>query len=174
MPEAAVRELLALLRDAYDSDPEHSLLGSLWTVSDTDWSAKLTEDGRSIRAIVRHVATAYHAYYDSGFGSGEPSWERMAAIGLAKVERDDLMAWLAEGHQSVIAAVSALTDDAELEAPRPSHWGELVPTRRILTTLIAHAYYHAGEINHLRSVLQGNDRWDYWGDAMPSPGSKTG
>ena len=36
MPEAAVRELLALLRDAYDSDPEHSLLGALWTVSDTD------------------------------------------------------------------------------------------------------------------------------------------
>src|SRR5688572_14263630 len=167
MTGSAVHEILSLLRAAYKDDPEHSLLGSLWTVSDTDWSAKLSADGRSIRAIVRHVATAYHAYHESAFGSGEPSWERFTAMGRSKAEREDIMAWLAEGFESVIASASAL-EDAGLEAPRPTHWGEPMPTRRILRTLIAHPYYHAGEINHLRSVLQGNDRWDYWGEEMPS------
>lgn len=31
----------------------------------------------------------------------------------------------------------------------------------IIQIMIGHDYYHAGEINHLRSLLQGNDRWEY-------------
>jgi hypothetical protein len=27
--------------------------------------------------------------------------------------------------------------------------------------MIAHDFYHAGEINHLRALLQGSDRWPY-------------
>jgi hypothetical protein len=31
----------------------------------------------------------------------------------------------------------------------------------IIRIMIAHDLYHAGEINHLRSLLQGTDRWPY-------------
>jgi len=27
--------------------------------------------------------------------------------------------------------------------------------------MIAHDFYHAGEINHIRALLQGTDRWPY-------------
>ena len=32
-------------------------------------------------------------------------------------------------------------------------------TRWLLSTLLQHDTYHAGEINHLRSLLSGEDRW---------------
>ncbi len=160
-------ELAGLLDAAFHSDTEHSILGSLWTVGDTEWSARLAQDGRSVRAIVRHLATGYHAYYNSAFTDAEPSWERWVAIGESKAGRDELMAWLTEGHEALVGAVLRL-EDGDLDLPRPTHWGELVPTRRILLIVIGHGYYHSGEINHLRSVLQGNDRWGYYANEMPA------
>jgi uncharacterized damage-inducible protein DinB len=169
MENAGVRELITLLEAAYRTDTEHSILGSLWTVTDTAWAARLAEGGRSVREIVQHVATGYHAYYQAGFGEGPPAWDHWATIAAEKAEREDLMVWMRQGHDLLIAAVSRLAD-SDLDAPRATHWGGLVPTRRILLTVIAHAYYHSGEINHLRSVLQGNDRWGYYVDEMPAEG----
>ena len=31
--------------------------------------------------------------------------------------------------------------------------------RKILDVMIAHDFYHAGEINHIRATLQRRDRW---------------
>jgi hypothetical protein len=31
----------------------------------------------------------------------------------------------------------------------------------MLIIMIAHDLYHAGEINHLRALLNGTDRWPY-------------
>ena len=31
----------------------------------------------------------------------------------------------------------------------------------LITTVIGHDMYHAGEVNHLRSVLEGDDRWAF-------------
>jgi hypothetical protein len=42
-----------------------------------------------------------------------------------------------------------------------TNWGEERPTRWILAMLITHDAYHAGEINHLRSLLSGDDRWNF-------------
>jgi hypothetical protein len=60
-----------------------------------------------------------------------------------------------------LASVRALPDDAELERDRLTNWGEYLPTRDIICLMIAHDFYHAGEINHLRALLQGSDRWEY-------------
>ena len=61
---------------------------------------------------------------------------------------------------SALSAMSrALADDAELDAPRLTNWGELRPTRWIIAAMITHDAYHAGEINHLRSLLGDDDRW---------------
>jgi hypothetical protein len=45
--------------------------------------------------------------------------------------------------------------------PRLTNWGELRPTRWIIAAMITHDAYHAGEINHLRSMLGDDDRWRY-------------
>jgi hypothetical protein len=34
-------------------------------------------------------------------------------------------------------------------------------SRSILRNMIAHDFYHADEINHIRALLQGTDRWAY-------------
>lgn len=55
----------------------------------------------------------------------------------------------------------AALDDGELLRPRRTNWGELKETRWIIGVMIAHDLYHAGEINHLRSLRQGDDRWEH-------------
>jgi uncharacterized damage-inducible protein DinB len=54
-----------------------------------------------------------------------------------------------------------LATDAELDRQRLTTWGEYLPTRTIIQIMIAHDIYHAGEINHLRALLQGDDAWRY-------------
>lgn len=173
MSNAGVKELLTLLDASFRRDGEHSLLGSLRAVDEETWSARPGNDGRTIREIAQHAATALHAYYNAGFGDVEGAWDAAAAVAGTKRSKEDVVGWATEAQEAVLASVSKLTD-ADLDAPRPAHWGGIVPTRRIVVTLIAHGYYHAGEVNHLRSVLQGNDRWEYWGEEMPAGDAETG
>ena len=44
---------------------------------------------------------------------------------------------------------------------RLTNWGERRPTRWIVAAMITHDAYHAGEINHLRSLLGPDDRWRF-------------
>ena len=74
---------------------------------------------------------------------------------------DELRAWLLEGHSRWINSVRAMADDGELERDRLTNWGEWLPTRTIIRIMIAHDFYHAGEINHLRALIQQTDRWAY-------------
>jgi hypothetical protein len=71
------------------------------------------------------------------------------------------MDWLLEGHKRWLASVRALSDDSELDRERLTNWGDRLPTRVIIRILIGHDFYHAGEINHIRALLQGTDRWPY-------------
>jgi hypothetical protein len=54
-----------------------------------------------------------------------------------------------------------LPDDIELDRYRLTKWGEHLPTRVIIRTMIGHDLYHAGEIKHLPALLQRNDHWNY-------------
>jgi hypothetical protein len=67
--------------------------------------------------------------------------------------------WLEAAHDRLVSHVAALADDAELDRPRRANWGEDRLTRWPVATLITHDAYHAGEINHLRSILGEDDRW---------------
>ena len=49
-------------------------------------------------------------------------------------------------------------DDAELDVP-PDELGRAAADRWIVAAMITHDAYHAGEINHLRSLLDCDDRW---------------
>jgi hypothetical protein len=103
-------------------------------------------------------------YEDYAFGSASMRGDQpplVPAAGMGSRQRDDLLAWLTEGHHRWLASVRALPDDAELDRKRLTNWGERLPTRVIIRIMIAHDLYHAGEINHLRALLQGNDHWNY-------------
>ena len=64
--------------------------------------------------------------------------------------------WLREGHARLRESIAVLSD-AELLRPRMTSWDELKETRWIITMIIQHDLYHAGEINHLRALHQQND-----------------
>ncbi len=101
---------------------------------------------------------------DYAFGSATLRGDQPPLVpegGARSRPRPDLVAWLIDGHRRWLDSVRALPDDSELDRERLANWGERLPTRVLIRILIAHDLYHAGEINHLRALLQGTDRWPY-------------
>jgi hypothetical protein len=170
-PRTALDTLIALSEDAYQGDLEHSLLANLRDLCPEDWTALPPGGGRSIAGILEHVGWAKWMYADYAFGSASLRGDQppMVPPGGARARpAGELLAWLAEGHGRWLAALRALPGDAELERERLANWGERLPTRVLIRILIAHDLYHAGEINHLRCLLAGTDRWPY--DDPPGAG----
>jgi uncharacterized damage-inducible protein DinB len=161
----AIDTLVWLIEDAFEGDPEHSLLANLRDVRDEDWTALPPGGGRSIADILEHVGWCKWMYEDYAFGSASLRGDQPPIAppeGARARQRDELLAWLTEGHRRWLASVRALSDDAELDRERLTNWGDRLPTRTIIRIMIAHDLYHAGEINHLRALLQATDRWpDY-------------
>ena len=167
MGRAALDTVLYLMDEAFrgpgleESNEAQALLPNLATVTDAIWRMKPLGVVRSIESIVMHVGACKVMYDDYAFGDGtlrfgEPPAEPWAD---GRAPKDEVVAWLEGVHQTLVAHTSALTDDAELTARRPTNWGERRETRWILSTMLQHDLYHAGEINHLRSQLLGDDRW---------------
>jgi uncharacterized damage-inducible protein DinB len=160
----AIDTLVWLIGDAFENDPSHSLLANLRDLSDEEWTALPPGGGRSIADIVEHVAWAKWMYEDYAFGSASLRGDQppmVPAAGARSRPPDQLIAWLMDGHRRWLASIRALDDDSELERDRLTNWGERLPTRVLIRILIAHDVYHAGEINHLRALLRGADRWPY-------------
>jgi uncharacterized damage-inducible protein DinB len=161
---AAIDTLAWLIEDAYEGDPEHSLLANLRDLREEDWTALPPGGGRSIADILEHVAWCKWMYEDYAFGSAAMRGDQpplVPAAGARSRPHDELLAWLADGHRRWLASVRALPDDAELDRDRLTNWAERLPTRAIIRIMIAHDLYHAGEINHLRALLHRTDRWPY-------------
>jgi uncharacterized damage-inducible protein DinB len=155
--QVAVNELLFLMDNAFERSRPHSLINNLNTVTEADYVRE--HDGRSIREMVRHLAAAKHVYDNQAFGDGSefiPTYQDRVYASDASMADD--IEWLQHGHAQLRASVAALTDD-ELSKPRPVHMGGTLETRMIISIMIEHDVYHAGEINHLRSLMQGTDYW---------------
>jgi hypothetical protein len=165
---AGIDAQLYLLEEAFrgrgieESNESQALLTNQATVSDEAWRAPAGAD-RSIEAIAVHVGACKIMYADYAFGPG------VLRFGTAEVEpwpagaapRVDVIRWLERVHEGLVGQVRALGDDTELDRLRLTNWGEKRPTRWIIAEMITHDAYHAGEINHLRSLLAGDDRWRY-------------
>lgn len=161
-----VDALLVLLDEAFEghgieeSNESQALLTNLATVDEATWRAKPPGATRNIESMVVHVGACKIMYADYAFGPGTLQW------GTREVEPWDdgeapmsaAITWLRGTHRSFVAHVASLTD-ADLEALRMTTWGEERPTRWIIAAIIGHDFYHAGEINHLRSILGSDDRW---------------
>ena len=161
---AAIDTLTWLIEQAFQNDPHQSLLANLRRLRDEDWTALPTGGRRTVAEILEHVAWAKWMYDDYAFRSASLRGDQPPLVpdgGAASRLRAELLAWLTEGHQRWLTSVRALPADAELDRQRLTNWGEYLPRRTIIQILIAHDYYHAGEINHIRALLQGDDGWRY-------------
>jgi len=159
-----IETLSSLIDEAYGGERSDSLLSNLTNLREQDWEAIPQGGGRSIAGILEHIGWCKWMYEDYAFGTASLRGDQPPIIpegGAHSRPRDELMAWLKAGHDKWLASVRALQGDAELDRERLTNWGEHLPTRKIIHMMIGHDYYHAGEINHLRSLLQGTDRWEY-------------
>jgi hypothetical protein len=157
------RDLLAYLMDqAFEANEFHSLMGNLGSVDSALWTRRLPNSLRTIGEIAVHVGSSKVMYTDYAFGS------RSLSFGTPEVEpwsaedppMEATLAWLRSTHESLMAHVRSLSDK-DLEKPRMANWGEEKETRWLLSTVLEHDVYRAGEINRMRSVLSGEDRWQW-------------
>jgi len=163
MGKSGVEQLLYLLDEAFEGNEEHSLLGNLRTVTPDDWLWVPPGGARSISQIVRHAGGAKYMYENHAFGDGSLTWSDPLLEGPEEEDKavpavERLIEWLRKGQRRLRDSIAALDDD-ELARPRKTHWGELAETRWIISVMIEHDLYHAGEINHIRALRQKNDRW---------------
>ena len=145
------------------SNESQALLPNLATVPPDRWHALPVGAVRSIHDIVGHVGACKIMYDDYAFGAGTLQFGTPEVEPWADGEAppDEVIILLEESHDRLVGHVAALADDSELDAVRLTNWGEQRPTRWIIATMITHDSYHAGEINHIRSLLDGDDRWRF-------------
>ena len=164
---SAVEAYRFLLEEAFDgrgieeSNESQSLLWNLATVTEDEWTALPSGATRTVEAMVRHVAACKVMYADYAFGDGTRQWGTPEVEGPWPPGEAPMAAaieWLRATHRDFVAHLDELTDD-DLDAERLTNWGERRPTRWILAAIVGHDFYHAGEINHLRSLLGTDDRW---------------
>jgi hypothetical protein len=149
---------------AFQNDPHQSLLANLRRLREQDWTAFPTGGQRTIADILEHVGWSKWMYEDYAFGSATLRGDHpplVPAGGARSRPSAELLAWLKDGHERWLNSVRCLANDAELDRERLTNWGEYLPTRTIIQIMIAHDVYHAGEINHLRALLQNDDAWRY-------------
>ena len=160
----AIETLAWLIEDAFEGDPDQSLLANLRDLREEDWTALPSGANRSIAAVLEHVGWCKWMYEDYAFGTASMRGDQPPLVPendeLSRPHKE-LLEWLLEGHKRWLASVRALPDDSELDRERLTNWGDHLATRVIIRIMIAHDFYHAGEINHIRALLQGTDRWPY-------------
>ena len=157
MPSLLISQLLYLLDDAFQGPDWESLLTNLSAVRPEDWLWVPPGGRRSICEIVRHIGGCKYMYQDQAFGDAMLSWDDPLVQGGAALDRiTAAIEWLRGGHARLRASIAAL-DDEELPRLRRHHSGKMKETRWIIWTMIQHDVYHAGEINHIRALRQGDD-----------------
>ena len=169
MASLVVGELLHLLDEAFAGDDWHSLLGNLRDVAPEEWTWLPPGGDRSLRDMVQHIGSCKLMYDDHAFGGATLDWDDSLVTGEAALaDPASALTWLRDCHDRLRHSVAAL-DDAELARPRRTNWGELKATRWIVAIMLQHDLYHAGEINHLRSLYGGDDRWAFNREAQRWP-----
>ena len=164
----AIDELVYLLDEAFrgkgieETSESQSLVANLTTVDDAAWRAAPPGGIRTIESIVLHVGSCKIMYDEYAFGDARLRWDDPGLLPWREGEapRADAIAWLTEAHESLVAHVDVLNDD-DLSRPRLANWGEQRETRWLISMLLEHDTYHAGEINHIRALLQSDDSWKW-------------
>lgn len=164
MGKSGIEQLLYAMDRAFEGDPKsdfnwHALMVNLASVDRKDWTWLPPGGNRTIFSLVEEIGGCKFVYASQAFGDRSMHWFKPGSIPGVTVDTptSDVYDWLRDSHQRLRAHVVALEDDAELLRLRLSPQGHQRETRWIVTTTIEHDIYHAGEINHLRALCQGND-----------------
>ena len=170
---SGIEALLHLMEMAFgqpgvEEEESQALLQNLASVPAGAWRALPAGAARSIESIVLHVGTCKVMYADYAFRAGTLNWSDTEVQpwpeGAAPMRA--AIDWLVTTHTRLVEHVQDLADDTELDRPRRTNWGEEWRTRSIVGAMITHDAYHAGEINHLRSMLGTDDRWQFVKDGF--------
>ena len=148
--------------EAFDAEGhEHSFLANLRSLKDDDWEWMPTGGGRPIFEIVYHVGICKYVYDNHAFGDASMRWDHPRSLPGIRPDSspDEVIAWLREGQRVLRGSVAALESDDELLKLRRSNWGQEYETRWLISVMVEHDLYHAGEINHIRALHHGDDRW---------------
>jgi hypothetical protein len=165
----AVDELVYLLDEAFqgkgieETNESQSLLANLTTVDETAWRAAPPTGKRTIESVVLHVGSCKVMYDEYAFGAAALEWDDPKVLPWREGEAPlhEALSWLTDAHAQLLGHVRALDDD-DLPRLRLANWGEQRETRWLISTLLQHDTYHAGEINHIRALLLSDDAWR-WG-----------
>src|SRR6187397_1464149 len=151
--DSAVMLLAWLMDEAFAgpglerSGESQSLIGNLANVTPDMWRARGPGERRTIESIVLHVGACKVVYADFAFASGTVTFGSPQAApwleGAAPM--DEAIGWLRHAHEDLMRHVRQL-GDRDLSALRPANWGEPRQTRWLLSNLLQHDTYHAGEI----------------------------
>jgi nicotinamidase-related amidase len=136
-----------------------------WRPAAECWSLRRLEDGRwsldyaeaplvlapvtTIAWRMVHVAACKLMYYEYAFGPASLIWDDLVLPGTP----DAALTFLEEGQQQLLSALTELTA-ADLQALRPTNWGQQWPTWRIFWTMITHDLEHGAEIGLLRQLYR--------------------
>ncbi|MDP9295687.1 MAG: DinB family protein [Actinomycetota bacterium] len=165
----AIEEVVYLLDEAFagkgieETNEGQSLLGNLRTVDEALWRAVPPGGIRTVESVAVHVGTCKVMYDEYAFGPGRLRWDdpELQPWPEGEAPMAEVIAWIKETHVRFVEHVRDLAD-SELAVPRRANWGEARETRWLISMILEHDTYHAGEINHIRSLLVSNDRWK-WG-----------
>src|SRR5690606_13223170 len=155
------------LEAAYRGDRYHALLRNIesvrpdeWDVRPAEWSAEVfgAQPQLSICDIAGHAGAAKHVYAARLSGDDALAWADIRVP--AAREMPAVLTWLDEGHEALASALAGLADDADLMAERLSPSRRVLTAEQLLSLIINHDLYHAGEVNRQRALLRGADGWE--------------
>ena len=117
---------------------------------------------RSVLGMLKHTAGWSEVYHSFAFDAEPRNWDNADwPRGLReRIEQspeyvDEVLAWFERGAERWLASVDA----ADLDEPRPVHWGGVQPLREIVAMVAGHWTYHAGEINAIIAIRRG-EAWE--------------
>lgn len=96
-----------------------------------------------------HLAAVNHLYWDYAFGPATAPYD-LDIPGDATTA----LTWLQATQHPLAQALADLPTDDSLDDPRPTNWGDQIPTSQIFTTLINEQIHHGAEISLLRDLYR--------------------
>lgn len=106
----------------------------------------------SILSQIAHVANGKFIYASVGFRSTEIRWRELSPqIDAIWPSLSGVVGWLDEAHTYFMESWNSVEDFEEL---RPRFCGKMLPGWELVSTVIGHDHYHAGQIQLMRSSLE--------------------
>ena len=130
--------------------------GQSWTVLPPAADDYLHSDG-SIHGTTLHIAVGKMSYGSIGFRNSEIRFRDLAdRLEAFEPSWEAARTFLQEAHEYWTASWADLKDE-DLEALHPRHTGEEWPAWKLITTVIQHDAYHAGQIALIRYATVATD-----------------